>query len=428
MKVYIKKFGPIKDVIIEFAPMIVFTGNSNLGKSYVNYLMYYLVKSTSTGMLSFFLNKKMQDGNNCEFSLFSIQKFINSKVEDFMRDFLNAPELICDVQFDLKSPNTKDTYRIDYKESNVESEEDTLFGGNEKSVQIHINDEVYSRIIPVMPGLKEYSVEAVFSQHLQKELFGHAISQAFIMPPARGAFVGENYTLKEKISSSVGMYRMFLNDYDRSTQRYQMLPERLLRKYSQQIESIVGGKLVSKDGKQSLKLRNGVELPLSATASSIKEMSPLLYSLQATPKALKSFCIEEPEAHLHPQMQLAVIDLLATCFNEGMMFQFTTHSDYVIQRINQLIKLNYIRLNSSDDFTQLCKMYGLSEQNCLDKNMIKVYFFELKEDGKIDVEDLNINDKGIPMVTFFDVVKNMTSFEDHLDNVMEKIQSENADS
>ena len=50
IKVIVSEFGPVKDAEITFAPMLLFTGNSNMGKSYINYLFFFLMRSVTWDM------------------------------------------------------------------------------------------------------------------------------------------------------------------------------------------------------------------------------------------------------------------------------------------------------------------------------------------------------------------------------------------
>lgn len=421
MNFLVKKFGPIENVMFEYAPMVIFTGDSNLGKSYINYLLYYIMKCLTRDKTSEFMGqrKKNKDGDYV-FTLEAFQKWMNSSVEDFMRVFLNNQTLICDVDFNLLPDAREHQILIHVDSENITMGVDGTSGIIQKSIKVTVNEETFNRVFPNISSIEDYVVSEALATYLQKKTLKRTLDQVLILPPARGAFVGENYTMKDRIASSVGMYRQFLEDYDNASQYRLFARRKKSGKFTERIENLIGGTLITEDNIQYLKLKSGYKLPLSAAASSIKELSPILFTLDQNGIFKRYFCIEEPEAHLHPRMQVAFIDLLASCFNEGNVFHFTTHSDYVIQRINQLIKLDYIRMHNREAFANICKEYKLSKEMCIHKEDVKVYYFSADEmEEHVDVQSLTITDKGIPMVTFFEVVKAMADVEADLNNAME---------
>lgn len=429
MKIKVIKFGPIENAEIDFAPMMVFTGDSNLGKSYINYLMYYVVYSiTNIDELAKFIAQKRKEKNEFEIAIKSIEGWLESRVEPFMATFLNSPDIQCSVKFELTPSNPDKVYQCKISQTDVsivptEKKEDITILKLTKYV---IDIDGKQNIIPSGNLVDaDFIITYFFTKTLQSDIINQKIESVFILPPARGAFVGENYTLKDNISSSVGMYRMFLNDYDKATSpMFSFFSKRrkTVQKYSTEIERLLNGKLSSHDGKQYLKLKNGYEIPLSASASSVKELSPFLFALQNDPVTKRSFCIEEPEAHLHPQMQINVTDLIASCFSDGMMFQFTTHSDYVLQRLNQLIKLSYIQNHDKEKFTAICERHNFNKRHCINPGKIKMYYFAVNEEGKVTIKQLNVTEKGVPMVTFFEVVRSISKVEDDLENAIDEIK------
>ncbi|OFX23899.1 MAG: hypothetical protein A2033_15800 [Bacteroidetes bacterium GWA2_31_9] len=59
-KIKINSLGPIRDSEIEFSPFMIFTGESNTGKSYSAFLVYYVLKMFIEGdnNLAYYFNEK----------------------------------------------------------------------------------------------------------------------------------------------------------------------------------------------------------------------------------------------------------------------------------------------------------------------------------------------------------------------------------
>ena len=158
---------------------------------------------------------------------------------------------------------------------------------------------------------------------------------------------------------------------------------------------------------------------MSAAASSIKEISPLLFLLKNRPGKNAAICLEEPEAHLHPSMQIQVADLIAECINNGFLFHITTHSDYFMDRLNQLIKLGNIRKKNETTFKEYCVANGLSEKTFLDGDNVKAYFFHRDDEtGKVVIEELPVEEGGIPMKTFYETVEKMRKQDEQIDEML----------
>lgn len=415
--IIIQKYGPISNAQIEFAPMVIITGNSNLGKSYVNYLLYYLVRSTSAvDLTEFFISKGLHQQMDFYISIEDIQAWMNQRVESFMRDFLNSPDLVCEVTFQL-SADEKKSFHIQCKEDGYENNQynksnELLISEQTKLVQVII-DGRFTGIYKAEGVIRSSAVETALSRELQKYVFGTIISHSVILPPARGAFVGENYTLKQAISSSVGMYRHFLRDYDTATTMVANSYDRPDRIYIEMVQKLIGGRLLTKDGTQYLEMTGGKIIPLSAAASSIKELSPFLMMLQSlrSNSSPLSFCIEEPEAHLHPSMQIELADILAACRNRGMFFQMTTHSDYFMQRINQLLRLGDLRNKHADLYERTAEENGWSNKSYLNQQDLACYYFNQDDAGDVSIEKLEIQDCVLPMSTFFDSMNRLSDIE-----------------
>lgn len=420
IEIKIKKFGPVKNTTIRLSPLTIFTGESNLGKSYVNYLVYYIFHFLTGDGLDNIVGSKFKNKHEATITIEDIQRGMNRNVEDFMRAFLRSNTIECDVEYVITIPGT-DKFEIQYKNEKTEA----LNLGAKSILKATTTHRQMLRIVingeesryPSSSFVSESMwISISLNAYIHRKIFGE-VYRKMLLPPARGAFAGLDYTTRNTITGTGDMYRLYLNDFDNIVG----VSGKTERKYQQAINNLVSGQLsIDKDG-QYLKMHDGSMIPLTAAASSIKELSPLLYALPESPWYEIAFCIEEPEAHLHPQMQIGVADLIATCLNDNNIFHFTTHSDYILQRINQLIKLDYVRKKDKAAFKQICEKYGLTKYQCIEKDKVTVYNFSMGEDG-VNVEELKVTEKGIPMKTFFGVVQDITRVEDNLNYAIRKIE------
>lgn len=410
IKIKVNHFGPLESVTFELAPMMVFTGLSSTGKSYANYLVYYFMYEICNGNISYYLDDKLNSELLYQKRVFDLDNYLSmlsSKVQNYMQSFLGDDTLTCDVEFESDLQNRSFVFEIEKK---VESEEvETAGAVRKESFVLKINGEEHRSILDF------YSIPFYIDAFIGDVILGELFFREVILPPGRGAFVGESYTLKKEVSSSMDMYNSFFKDYDygvrgKDTENGQ-LSELLLNMTS-------GGKLLSVESKQYLQLDEEHRISLSASASSVKELSPWLFFLQNQSIGYHSYCLEEPEAHQHPSVTVKIVDVMAIMLNQGSMFHLTTHSDYLIQRINQLIKLGRIRKVKPSLFESICKERNLDTKCFINASEIKAYYFSKGPEGKTIVEELAITEEGIPMKSFFDVVRDLNEREDYINEAI----------
>lgn len=424
----VKDFGPLHNVSFDIAPMTIFMGNSGLGKSYANYLFYYLIsKFISSDDLCDLLLPKVKEGKSeFDVALKEIENWLHDGVQDYMRRFLGDSSLLCDVNFIFNRGAFDENYHISYKNpKNLSKNGDKVQINSLLKLLVNINHNKHFRYIFPRIGMEDpLSVSDSICNCLQGELqyslgCGY-LSESILFPPGRGTFAGESYSMKSKIASSVGMYDEYLAGMENAMYLYRKNEKPL---YTDSIAKLIDGQLATEKDDQYLVLKDGRRLSLSAAASSIKEVSPLIYALNNCGDMNYYLCIEEPEAHMHPQMQVNLMDLLAQCLNHGMWISFTSHSDYIMQRVNQLVKLGSIGKKDENKCKVLCETLSLRPDSCLDKEKIKVYYF-YDNDGGVKVETVPVSDRGFQMKTFFDIVEKMGDAEDALNDAFDEIKTE----
>lgn len=425
VKINIHELGPIKDASILLAPFMIFTGQSNLGKSYVNFLSYYVFDFFGNNGLNRFLSPKVEGkpwkNNNTlsfNFSLDDLRSFMSSDAQAFMRDMMGYDGLNCSVTFDFDK-DIASKFNVEVKKVNTEA-----FGGADPDltfdeISISINDgESLTGLFRSNGNV--FPILRLTSRSISQLLLGKVFFQSYLLPPGRTSLVGNSFSVS-KLASNTGMYDRFLHDIDEILRPSALsrVPTRKedLQFFIKQIENLIGGDVVMEKGKLFLQIRDEEPIPMSAAASSIRELSPFLFLLKNHYVMLGncSICFEEPEAHAHPEMQYGIADLLASCINKGAFIQMTTHSDYLLSRINQLIRLYNVHEKNPESFEK--SPFVRNKRQLLNPQMIKAYYFSRK-DGKVVIEEQLLED-GIPFDTFRKALLDRRMFNDELEKMMD---------
>lgn len=107
--------------------------------------------------------------------------------------------------------------------------------------------------------------------------------------------------------------------------------------YQKTIEPVIDGRFVREKSRDFIETKWG-RVPLRSASSGQQEALPLLFSLLEYPTRAQTsqlLVIEEPEAHLFPEAQKYVLDLIVdVATTNSCNILFTTHSPYVLACLN----------------------------------------------------------------------------------------------
>lgn len=113
----------------------------------------------------------------------------------------------------------------------------------------------------------------------------------------------------------------------------------VVRRFEQDMRAEIGVDENS-DGQDVIVARTSVgQFPMARASSMLSELAPLLLVLKSPLLHVDHLTIDEPEAHLHPEMQIRLASFLAELVNSGLRVVLTTHSDFFVTQFNNMMRL-----------------------------------------------------------------------------------------
>ena len=425
IKIDIKKLGIIQNSNIEVAPVMIFSGESGLGKSYVAMLCHYFFDVLTNGSRfnqfvkekgwSFFEMRTALKGKGIAFSFSKneLEKWMEKDSIQYLSYMLNNEQLSADIKITL--PATIPDKIEMYWEEDID--------GIEQSEEVYVKLSALN--LSYRTKEETLGMESPFSYLLRFALIGkifgdfNSLSETYLFPPSRGAI------LTEKFSPLSGMYR----EFDKGLDKIKSIPPHPKEVDTQLVgllKNILVGSVNWVDGKY-MYVTNGIELPLSAAASSIRELAPIAMLAERMEIKNIAMLIEEPEAHLHSLKQRMIADVISLMSNAGMFMQITTHSDYFLRRINELIKLKKIQQKvggNSDKYEEKCSELGINAALAFKHERLSTYLLKARTDGTSEIVKQDIDD-GIPFDSFEQAIDESLEFRYRIDKYLNEEDESN---
>jgi len=146
--------------------------------------------------------------------------------------------------------------------------------------------------------------------------------------------------------------------------------------------------------------KNKKQIPMYFSSSATKSLIELFFYIQHSAKKDDLLIIDEPELNLHPDNHMKIARLLAHLLNKGINIFITTHSDYLIKELNNLIRLNH----KITDKEKILKKYKYKEHDILDYKKISAYINDFG-----DVKQVLIDDMGMKIESFDKTINSLSN-------------------
>ena len=439
-KLRVENYGKIKSAEIEIAPLTLFVGDNNSGKSYLMSLLWGIenlgieallgseyLESEETDELSEWLISQMKTAiqkkkhiapleDISEMLSNVLNKGLEKNKDNFVRRIFNSDNVsIGKLSIDLGDFKG----RILDIELNEQTELLSLSIDSREALEVH-------RTIVESKTLKERRYfNSILIQVLYKSIMGIKIVESdtqriIYLPAARTGFmltkdiinkVGRNNTFnlpddREKFTPFVRPINNFLDIMGDLTVG-QKKNENYIHLAEDIEHEMTDGTIEFSDmpNKEVMYVPDGHKkgIPLRLVSAVVTELCPLILILKHSDNIAR-FYYEEPEMCLHPQLQSRMGKVIARIVNAGIGMVITTHSDIILQHINNMIKLQ-----NRKDCDEICDRLHYGKEDLLNCDQVRVYQLKARAKGKTVVEELSCGENGFIVPTFNDALDSIMS-------------------
>jgi predicted ATPase len=443
-QIKVKNLGNIEDGSVKLNKLTIVVGQNNSGKTYLNYMLYMALTEKS-----FFIEQKIFEPIKKELDKNGIYKldvyeFISSNFEIFQKTGqANIKKYIHNF-----FSTTEDTFQ------NFEIE----VGLNKKKILENLQSKTISdnislgknrkKIFGVIKEKDSYEITFILEEKMPSDFIYSRIASVFLsiifqeeniflLPAERtglNLFYRELNTKRNtlfdhlqksdiepldlfkdlvfsKYPKPIADYIEFLNEIH----NLKKLKTEFIDLSSDLNKTILNGRYkVDKEGITYLPYKNrqnnrnnfNKSIPIHLTSSTVKTFFSLSFYLEHIAKKGDYLIIDEPELNLHPDNQRNIARLLVKTVNRGINIILSTHSDYIVRELNNLIMLK----ENFKGRDELLKKYDYSEDSLLEVKDVSAYLL-----NKNSILEMEINSQnGILAETFDDVINSLNSSSDDI--------------
>ncbi len=451
--VHVTDFGKIKRADVEVAPLTLLIGDNNSGKSYMMTLIYGLLN------LRLFFDGYLEDEDSEEFGECCkvIDKFVKEPEgrEDstycFSREEIGIFQNLLNVIMKKKRKkflqslfNTKmsigclsvefpEKFELQVRINYFYNEDNRL---DQVAVHAIIGDNVMSGyyvnadMIGSLGSHKFYTA-CVIESLLRKGFHNSKNEDVVYFPTARTGFL---LTYKTLISSAVEQKfgqeetdRTLLTRPNREFLR--ILSSMNTQNEQNEFEDIVhfieenllqGTVSVSDMPTHDILYTpkdKDEKLPLYITSAVVTELTPIVLFLKYV--KIASLLIEEPEISLHPELQWQIARVMIRLVNAGIPIFTTTHSDIIIQHVNNMIKLR--KAQGKED---IASRLGYKKEDFLSEELVAMYQFDSDRESGTVVKRLPCGEYGFEAFTFYRTLKKLSDQVDEIERNLSDLADE----
>jgi hypothetical protein len=370
-KLTVKNFSVIKDAELEFGKITVLIGPQSSGKSLLCKLAYFL-----SGEIPGLAVESLLDRN-------SWNEFLQAVNREFKRRFLTDETSWVIGHTEVLFASHEYEIRLCGHGTLLTSEIEFSFNENFKDLYSALarNPAKQSRNLDVSRAELRQDLFVEISLLLNRK---RTQSSTYI-PSGRSLFSDAGASIvalqNPDIDPITKRFAGLIAWDSRWKIGYLTTGRGVIQDVEKEMDGIAGGKVNVKDGKPYFLSEDGRNLPLSIQSSGTLELLPMLHVVnqlarfqehvyaRATAAMISPIAdiskhnslayLEEPESHIFPRTQYALVKLFAWLTNDPVLdfdWIITTHSPYILTAFNDLIKAGHIAAERPEKASEIEKI------------------------------------------------------------------------
>lgn len=451
MKVQIKNLGAVKNATIDLSKrMNIFCGGNSTGKTYMAYILYSITSVDNRSFGESFDKKYIDiliEKNEVEIPL-DISLMYQFKIDENKRikpnlwklfsipesksnDFFSKTEIIFEEkqqQFTERIKNIRFNEFIKFHEYTLKLEK-----SKPESIKVTLSEDIIKN-----KDFVRY-LDLAFVSMLYSKLIYFPVMSSTIFPVERNSIFtfnkelsiknNEKYDLIKRLSSSKD-FNPFDILFNKSNRYPQPITDCL--KVADDLDSIkkvnsiyydfalkiekelLDGKVViGKEGNvefSSNKTSKKKTLSFHQSSSIVKTLAGLVIYLKHTAQNNDLVIIDEPELNLHPDNQIKLTRILSQLINKGLNLVVSTHSDYILREINNLIMLS----SKDKEIEDIKKEYDFKDDEFINKDDINVHYFHYRLKTQADVDLIPVSEFGFEIPSIDNEIEKQNKLTDDL--------------
>ena len=428
---HVEDFGKIESADITVSPLTLFVGDNNSGKSYLLSLLYGLMCADDV-----FANL-CEDSTEYKECAAWAEAAISHEVEE--EPFDDTAYAIFERLFNRILQDNQQAILQSIFHENVSAGKISVTFQREKNQVVSLNyrreDDLYTCIFPfkwfgvVVSPRGQGAMQVIIRYILDSMVLGRfANFRVSFLPTARTGFLLTYPALAQDAFSRAYAQRATNQSAQRRNANLSLT--RPCTDFLSRLAAVNGKKISGIAGKYQSVIRfmesnlisgkilvsnetplpefayraDNMEasLPMFLTSDVVKEIAPLILTLQYLDTDV--LFIEEPEMSLHPKLQQAMARTLIKIANVGTPVLAATHSDTILQHVNNMIKLNNLPEARRAKFIE---RYKFDHDDPIPAEKVAMYQFDVQDSGRTTVTRLSRGEYGFEVPTFYDPLETL---------------------